>query len=121
MTLIVEFGAVLSLLLLFAMSLQFYRNWRLARSANAHTRAVGLWANVGLVFFVLCCFIENYVEFPQAIFLPALLYVAAWHSTTEMKDSVRSPAVADGVQSREAAMVRVLVVGQTPPPLTGRL
>jgi hypothetical protein len=32
------------------------------------------------VFFVACCFIENYVEFPQAIFLPALLYCAALSS-----------------------------------------
>ena len=41
-----------------------------------------MWANVGLVFFVSCLFIENYIEFPQAIFLPALLYFAAL-STTE--------------------------------------
>jgi hypothetical protein len=81
LNLIVEFGVPLVALLLFFVSKQFYRNWRLTRSMDSHTRAVGLWANVGLVFFVLCCFIENYVEFPQAIFLPALLYVAALAST----------------------------------------
>lgn len=81
LNLIVELGVPLAALLLFAVSKQFYRNRLLTRSTDSHTRAVGLWANVGLVFFVLCCFIENYVEFPQAIFLPALLYVAAKAST----------------------------------------
>ena len=37
----------------------------------------GLAANTGLIFFVLCCAVENYAEFPQAIFLPILLYVVA--------------------------------------------
>lgn len=81
LNLIVEFGVPLALLLVFAVSKQFYRNRQLTRSFDSHTRAVGLWANVGLVFFVLCCFIENYVEFPQAIFVPTLLYVAAQAST----------------------------------------
>jgi hypothetical protein len=81
LNLIVEFGVPLTLLLVFAASAQFYRNWQLTRSFDSHTRAVGLWANVGLVFLVLCSFIENYLEFPQAIFLPILLYVAAQTST----------------------------------------
>jgi hypothetical protein len=74
---IVEFGLPLSLLLLGALATQFASNWRLARSTNARVRAVGVLANVGLVFLLLCCLIENYLEFPQAIFLPTLLYVAA--------------------------------------------
>jgi hypothetical protein len=46
-----------------------------------------MWANIGLVFFVACCFIENYVEFPQAIFLPALLYCAALSSANLQAES----------------------------------
>jgi hypothetical protein len=77
MNLIVEFGFLLTLLLLLGATIQFFRNRQLSKSPDPHTRAVGVFANVGLVFFVLCCFIENYMEFPQAIFLPTLLYVAA--------------------------------------------
>ena len=77
LNLIVEFGLPLSALLAIATLLQFLNNRRLARSTDKRLHAVGILANVGLVFFVLCAFIENYVEFPQAIFLPALLYVAA--------------------------------------------
>lgn len=81
MNLTVELGLPLALVLFVMVVYNFYRNWRLARSADAHARVVGMWANVGLVFFVSCCFIENYIEFPQAIFLPALLYFAALSTT----------------------------------------
>jgi hypothetical protein len=81
MNLIVELGLPLALVLCFVLAYNFYRNWQLARSDDPHARAVGMWANVGLVFFVACSFIENYVEFPQAIFLPALLYFAALSTT----------------------------------------
>lgn len=100
LNLIVELGVPLALLLLFFVSRQFFRNWRLARLSDSHARAVGLWANVGLVFFVLCCFIENYVEFPQAIFAPALLYVAALASTRSEEDDC-SPG-ANGGRARIA-------------------
>ena len=62
---------------------------------DSHARSVGMWANVGLVFFVACCFIENYIEFPQAIFLPALLYFAAL-STTKTERFHASPAAERG-------------------------
>jgi hypothetical protein len=74
---IVEFGLPLTLLLLVAIATQFQQNRRLSRSTDQHTSASGIMANVGLLFFVMCCFVENYAEFPQAIFLPTLLYVAA--------------------------------------------
>lgn len=77
LNIVVELGLPLAAFFLFIVSKQLYRNWCLAHSTDPRTRAIGLWANVGLVFFVLCCFIENYLEFPQAIFVPALLYVAA--------------------------------------------
>lgn len=77
LNLVVEFGVPLATLLLLGAVFQFFRNRQLSRSPDARMRSVGMFANVGLVFFVLCCFIENYAEFPQAIFMPALLYVAA--------------------------------------------
>lgn len=77
LNLFVELGLPLALVLLSVLAFNFYRNWSLAHSADPHSRSVGMWANVGLVFFVSCLFIENYIEFPQAIFLPALLYFAA--------------------------------------------
>jgi hypothetical protein len=77
LNLIVEGGVPLAIFLLMATAIEFFRNRKLSKSPDSHTRFVGILANVGLLFFVLCCFIENYVEFPQAIFLPMLLYVAA--------------------------------------------
>jgi branched-subunit amino acid transport protein len=77
MNLVVEFGVPLAGILAFATLLQFLSNRQLSRSGDNRLHIVGTLANVGLVFFVLCACIENYVEFPQAIFLPALLYVAA--------------------------------------------
>lgn len=83
LNLTVEFGVPLALLLAGAVASQFISNWRFSRSADAHTRAVGIFSNVGLLFFALCSLIENYAEFAQAIFLPALLYVAARASVVD--------------------------------------
>lgn len=94
MNLIVELGLPMALVLCSVVGYNFYRNWLLTRTGNAHARSVGMWANIGLVFFVACCFIENYVEFPQAIFLPALLYFAALSTTN-------APAV-DGAWEQQA-------------------
>lgn len=88
MNVIVEMGLPLALILCSVAGYNFYRNWQLTRSGDAHARAVGMWANIGLVFFTACCFIENYVEFPQAIFLPALLYFAALSSANSSIESV---------------------------------
>jgi hypothetical protein len=86
MNLIVELGFPLALVLCAVVAYNFYRNWQLTRTGDAHARSVGMWANIGLVFFVACCFIENYVEFPQAIFLPALLYFAALSTTNSLTE-----------------------------------
>jgi hypothetical protein len=37
----------------------------------------GFAMTVGILFFVLCCFIENYAEFSQAVFVPFILFVVA--------------------------------------------
>jgi hypothetical protein len=74
---IVEFGLPLTAALLIAFVIHFMVNWRLSRSHFRRDRSIGIVANAGLMFFLLCCFIENYIEFPQAVLLPALLYFAA--------------------------------------------
>jgi hypothetical protein len=77
LNLVVEFGVPAALLILAATLRQLLDNRRLARSGDKRIQAVGVFANVGLVFLILCCFIENYLELPQAIFMPVLLYVLA--------------------------------------------
>jgi hypothetical protein len=82
LSMVVEFGLPLMLLMAAVVAYQFVRNLRLAHSSDSRAQTVGIVANVGLLFFVLCLFIENYVELPQAIFVPALLYIAALASVT---------------------------------------
>jgi hypothetical protein len=83
LNILIEFGLPLTLLLLAALTKLFVYNRRLSRSSDAHARLLGVVANVGLVFFVLCCFVENYLEFPQAIFVPILLYMVAHRSVAD--------------------------------------
>jgi hypothetical protein len=87
---VVEFGLPATLLALTGLGIAFLNNQRLAKSANAHLRLLGMLSNVGIVFFVLCCFIENYLEFPQAIFLPLLLYIAVQASVASVEAPRRS-------------------------------
>jgi hypothetical protein len=63
------------------------------RNRDRWVSLYGTMANVGLVFFVLCCTVENYAEFAQAIFLPILLYIAA---TSRAQAMVREQASAEG-------------------------
>jgi hypothetical protein len=72
----VETGLMGTLLLGGLLLLHLLRNSRRMLSQDPWLSRSGLVANVGLVFFVLCCAIENYAEFAQAIFLPLLIYVA---------------------------------------------
>src|SRR5262249_23888993 len=57
--------------------------WNMFRCARITTNNTGElgWLGfvmlVGMVFFVLCCFIENYAEFCQAIFIPFILFIVA--------------------------------------------
>jgi hypothetical protein len=73
----VELGVLPSVLLAAALAAGFWRNWRLAHSQVPRVAAVGRLANAGLAFLVLCCTVENYGEFPQAVFMPLLLYLIA--------------------------------------------
>ncbi|MBM4088731.1 MAG: hypothetical protein FJ276_04780 [Planctomycetes bacterium] len=77
LSLFVELGAVLFAVLAVLFLGAICRNLVMMRSPIRGVAATGMMANVGLLFFALCCVIENYAEFPVAIFIPGLLYVAA--------------------------------------------
>ncbi len=89
----VESGLVGSLLVGSVLVWHLLRNARLMYSADPWASLCGLLANVGLTFFVLCCTIENYAEFTQALFLPVLLYVAATSWARTLSES-QAPALA---------------------------
>ena len=77
LTVLVELGPVLALVCLGGFSVHFWRNFQWMHSRSPEVARIGMVSCVGLLFFLLCCGIENYIEFPQAIFLPLLLYLAA--------------------------------------------
>jgi hypothetical protein len=77
LSLFVELGLVQFAVLAGIIAVAFFQNLRLMRSRLRTVARVGFVANVGIVFFLLCCTIENYAEFPQATFIPFLLYVTA--------------------------------------------
>ncbi len=77
LAILVEMGPPLALACLVGLLVHFWRNLVWMRSGIPQVARVGLVSCVGLLFFLLCCGIENYLEFPQAIFLPLLLYFVA--------------------------------------------
>ncbi len=95
LTLLVELGPPLAFACLVGMFFHFRRNFFWMQSKNSHLARVGLVSSVGLLFFVLCCGIENYAEFPQAIFIPFLLYLAAQSRGSQLESEshvvVQSP------------------------------
>ncbi|MCE9544634.1 MAG: hypothetical protein K8T25_03830 [Planctomycetia bacterium] len=93
LSVIVETGVLGTLFLTTLFGLHLYRNARLIRSADAWVSLSGMLVCVGMLFFALCCTIENYAEFAQALFLPALLYVAV---TSRAKTRVQERATAAG-------------------------
>jgi len=77
MSVLVELGVPLTLLLAAGVVLAMRKHLALSQSRIPEVALIGTTSNAGTLFFVLCCGIENYAEFPSAIFLPLLLYVAA--------------------------------------------
>ncbi len=76
LSLLVELGVVQFAILAGIIGYAFAQNWRLMRTRLGSVARIGFVANVGILFFLLCCTIENYAEFPQATFIPFLLYIA---------------------------------------------
>jgi hypothetical protein len=73
---LVELGVIQFSFLVVIIGFAFAQNWRLMQSRIGSVARIGFVANVGILFFLLCCTIENYAEFPQATFIPFLLYIA---------------------------------------------
>jgi hypothetical protein len=76
-SLIVELGSVAFIILAALICQSMVRCNRLMASKNEQASWMGFAMTVGIVFFVLCCFVENYAEFSQAIFAPFILFVVA--------------------------------------------
>jgi hypothetical protein len=89
----VEFGLIQSLVLAGVFLASLLRNVQLMRSPHPQVAAIGMFCSVGILFFLFCCTIENYMEFPQAIFIPILLYVIAGSRATYLLRETESAAV----------------------------
>lgn len=90
LSVIVEFGIVQSLFIFGVLLAHVRKNLTYMASPVPQIALTGMVSNVGLLFFILCCAIENYAEFPQAIFLPFLLYVAAQSRAKRLAVEARS-------------------------------
>jgi len=88
LTILVELGPPLAIACVIGMLVHLRRNFVWMQSENPQLARIGLVSCVGLVFFVLCCGIENYAEFPQAIFLPFLFYLAAQSRASQLSSEL---------------------------------
>jgi hypothetical protein len=73
----VEFGLVLSIVLLAVIGRCVVWCVRVMTANDGEVGWIGFSMMVGMLFFVLCCMIENYAEFSQAVFVPFILFVVA--------------------------------------------
>lgn len=78
LSLVVEFGLVISTVLAVVFVRGLVHGVKLMRMKQAQVAVIGTFTSVGILFFLLCCTIENYMEFSQGVFLPMLLLVIAW-------------------------------------------
>jgi hypothetical protein len=94
LAILVELGPPLAIVCLIVGLVHLRRNFIWMRSDNPQVARIGVVSCVGLLFLLLCCSIENYLEFPQAIFLPFLLYLVAqsraWQLTGGADSQVES-------------------------------
>ena len=73
----VELGLALSIVLLAVICHSVVCCARIMIVNEDQVGWIGFTMMVGTIFFVLCCFIENYAEFSQAVFVPFILFVVA--------------------------------------------
>ena len=88
LSVLTEFGLIGAAACGIAFLVHLKRNLAWLRSTAPTLARLGMVSAVGLLFFLLCCGIENYIEFPQAIFLPLLLYIAAQSRAWQLGTSV---------------------------------
>jgi hypothetical protein len=90
----VELGLILTAALFAVFAWNVFRCARVMTTNSGEVGSIGFVMMVGIVFFVLCCFIENYAEFTQAIFIPIILFIVAGsRARTALRAKKRSSAV----------------------------
>jgi hypothetical protein len=110
----VELGLVLTAALVAIVGFTIFRCARLMTTNSGEVGWIGFVMMVGIIFFVLCCFIENYAEFTQAIFIPFILFVVAGsRARTELR-SRESGATARRVTIPESANRRIGLASLSP-------
>jgi hypothetical protein len=96
LSVITEFGLVLTALLLFKIIQTVRENIRLGAVSREAWR-VSCYCNFFIGFLFLCSFIQNYLELTQAIMIPVLLYIVS---------KARLRALADEVATSDARLLQ---------------
>ena len=74
----IELGALVTLFLVYLLWKEVKRNNRFINNSTSKEQLfLSKFLNATILFFLLCCTIENYAEFVQAIMLPIMLYIYA--------------------------------------------
>ena len=84
LSVVVEFGLVQSVAIAAVVCLTLKRCFRWMYQPCPEVARAGMLGGVAVTFFLLCCMVENYAEFPQAVFIPYLLFVvgSSWAQQT---------------------------------------
>jgi hypothetical protein len=93
LSVITEFGLVISAMFLLKIVQAVIENIRLGAASQAAWRA-SCYCNFFIGFLFLCSFIQNYLELTQAIMIPILLYIVS---------NARLRALAEGVATSDVA------------------
>jgi len=99
----VELGLVVSIVLLAVICRRFVWCAGLMAGNGEQIRWIGLSMMAGTLFFVLCCFIENYGEFSQAIFVPFILYIVAGSRARTIQQVAQNSLLTNRLSPREFA------------------
>lgn len=75
LSVVVELGIFQSAVILLLVGAMVAKCISYMYSSSAIAARTGMVGAIGLVFFFLCCSVENYAEFPQGVFIPYLLFV----------------------------------------------
>jgi hypothetical protein len=74
LSLLIEFGVIIFGIIVYY-TFRFYRkNKKYSLSKNLEVASLSKFMNAFILFLIMCSFIENYLEFIQAITLPILLF-----------------------------------------------
>jgi hypothetical protein len=87
----VEFGLLFTIALLAVIGHCIVWCARVMMANSDQVRWIGFTMIVGILFFVLCCFIENYAEFSQAVFVPFILFVVSGSRAQSVLGAFEAP------------------------------